>query len=583
MSRTVPLGIAAIALSALTAAAQAPASATGRVTGVVMTLEPSPSAVRRAVVTLKGPGAVSLTEISSDDGRYDFRTVPPGRYTLTASRAGFLPGTFGARRTGQPGTPLSVGPGETIVDTRVLLTRGAAISGTVRDSKGRPVPNVEVLVRPTGSDIEASFPIQTLDSIVTDDRGTYRAYGLAPGSYVVAALPRLTFGSVELHAMTPAEIDAALRSLQTAQKPGSAPAAADTRSSARQMYVPVFHPQATSQADAAAVTVGAGADIGSIDITLTLVSSVSLEGQIVHPNGAVPTGTQVIISGAGSRMPIHFAFAPVLTARPGPDGRFKYTNMAPGAYTLTARTQDRSLFAIAQITAGGDDVRGVTLGLQPALTFSGSVRVDASSSTPPRITGFPIALQPPGGRGGGVAVANSTYLGLRPSASGAVADDGTFAIGGVLPGIYGVTLTPPAGLRLRSVMLDGRDVLDEVMTIDRSASGAVVTLTDRQTELAGTLHTPAGTPATDYDVLVFSADPRHWFGGSRRTKTARAGSDGRYGIRDLPAGDYLVAALGDYEPAQLGDPKFLERVARSAIKVTVAEGGTARLDLKIAK
>jgi len=122
-----------------------------------------------------------------------------------------------------------------------------------------------------------------------------------------------------------------------------------------------------------------------------------------------------------------------------------------------------------------------------------------------------------------------------------------------------------------------------VMTLDRSASGVVVTLTDRQTELAGTLQTGAGSPATDYDVLAFSAEPRHWFSGSRRTKTVRPGSDGRYAIRDLPAGDYLVAALGDYEPTQLGDPKFLERVAQVAIKVTVAEGGKAQLDLKISR
>ena len=86
-----------------------------------------------------------------------------------------------------------------------------------------------------------------------------------------------------------------------------------------------------------------------------------------------------------------------------------------------------------------------------------------------------------------------------------------------------------------------------------------------------------------HDVLVFSADTRHWFGGSRRTRAVRPGSDGRYAVSDLPAGDYLVAALGDYEPTQLGDPKFLERVTQVAIKVTVAEGGKTQLDLKIAR
>jgi len=84
-----------------------------------------------------------------------------------------------------------------------------------------------------------------------------------------------------------------------------------------------------------------------------------------------------------------------------------------------------------------------------------------------------------------------------------------------------------------------------------------------------------------YDVLVFSVDPRHWFSGSRRTKTARPGSDGRYVIKDLPAGDYCVAVLGDVEPSQLGDPKFLEQVARSAVKVAEAEGRKVELDLTV--
>jgi hypothetical protein len=474
-----------------------------------------------------------------------------------------------------------VGAGETHVDVTLNMGRGAAISGTVRDARGRPAPNVEVLVRPAASDIEARLPIRSNDAILTDDRGMYRAFGLAPGSYVVVALPQLTYGPAELHAMTPAEIDAALRSLQTPQKPGTPPAAADTRSSPRRMYVPVFHPQTTSQSDAATIKAGAGDDIGGIDVTLMLVSAVNIEGQVLRPDGASLAGTQVIISGAGSRMPITFASAPVQAVRPGPDGRFKYSNVAPGTYVVTARTQDRLLFATAQVTAGADDIRGLTLAMQPALTFGGSVRIDASASAQPRLSGLPIALQPPGGRGGGIGVMNNTSIGLRPSASGAIAADGTFEITGVLPGTYGVSLTPPTGWRLRSVMVDGRDMLDEVMTLDRSVPGAVVTLTDRPTELSGSIQPQAGRPAAEFDVLVFSVESKHWFKGSRRTKTARPDSDGRYAIKDLPAGDYWIAAIEDADPAYLADPRFLEQVTRAAIRTTIADGERKRLDLKV--
>ena len=41
------------------------------------------------------------TASTSNDGRYEFRDIPPGRYTLRVERSGYLALTYGQRRPGE--------------------------------------------------------------------------------------------------------------------------------------------------------------------------------------------------------------------------------------------------------------------------------------------------------------------------------------------------------------------------------------------------------------------------------------------------------------------------------------------------
>jgi hypothetical protein len=60
------------------------------------------------------------------------------------------------------------------------------ITGTIADARGTPAPNVSVAVVGVNA---------TTVRGVTDDRGVYRVFGLAPGEYVVTALPRVGSGA----------------------------------------------------------------------------------------------------------------------------------------------------------------------------------------------------------------------------------------------------------------------------------------------------------------------------------------------------------------------------------------------------
>ena len=61
------------------------------------------------------------------------------------------------------------------------------------------------------------------------------------------------------------------------------------------------------------------------------------------------------------------------------------------------------------------------------------------------------------------------------------------------------------------------------------------------------------------------------------------GTDGRFTLRDLPAGDYLMAAVTDLEPADLSDASFMERLISTALKVHLDDGEKKTQDLRLVK
>jgi hypothetical protein len=128
----------------------------------------------------------------------------------------------------------------------------------------------------------------------------------------------------------------------------------------------------------------------------------------------------------------------------------------------------------------------------------------------------------------------------------------------------------------------GRDTLDTPVDLREGTDGAVITFTDRTTELNGTIQDASGQPAPEYHVVVFARDKAHWIAQSRRIRTARPGVDGKYVIHNLPPGEYLMTAVTDMEPGEWFDPAFLEMLSRSAIALTVGDGEKKTQDLRLA-
>ena len=89
--------------------ARAPATGTAQVVGTVMTADQTPVPIRRATVVLTGDQlAERLSAVTDDNGTFAFTSLPADRYSLSASKAGYVPMNYGSKRPGGSGTPIVV-------------------------------------------------------------------------------------------------------------------------------------------------------------------------------------------------------------------------------------------------------------------------------------------------------------------------------------------------------------------------------------------------------------------------------------------------------------------------------------------
>ena len=541
--------------------------------------------VRRALVNLAGSGlARNRTAITSDAGAFGFYELPPGQFTLTASRAAYITTAYGAKGPGRPGTPIRLSAGQSATDLSITLARGAVIEGRITDLNGDPLAGIPVAVmlqRPQNPAVRVYTPPE--DEIVTDDRGMYRAFGLEAGSYVVGAAMR--FGANQVTALSSAQIDTALQDLQRRNTTAGSTTATSGPPPTSQTFTfaPVMYPGTANAAEVQLIVVQAGEERAGVDLVLRPFRAARISGTVTSPGEPEPVLSISLEPVVRSPMPRFIGAEPQLLVPPRGNGAFTYGGVPPGTYALTAVSPGGTLWARTQVTVSGDDISGVSLQLQPTPTVSGRI-VSATASAPPALGTSRLRLMPPGA-GGDSIVVSGLRPGIMDAPAATVSANRSFVFGSVIPGTYAFELTAPlpAGWWLRSAVTDGKDVLDTGLDVTRHVADLIVTFSDRHSELTGTLQTPAGTPATDYFVVVFTTDRALWRPSARRLVFTRPATDGGFSVRDLPAGDYYVAALTDLDPNDWKTPDFLAPLVPASVQVTIVDGERKVQNLRISR
>jgi len=194
-----------------------------------------------------------------------------------------------------------------------------------------------------------------------------------------------------------------------------------------------------------------------------------------------------------------------------------------------------------------------------------------------------VMLLPSATAGGGRVM----MFGAGPGGPGGGPVDATgkFSLSGIIPGKYNVVASfnsPEATWTLKSAIFKGRDVLDFPLEIapNEEINNAVITFSDQAQTVTGKLSDASGRPSPDFTIVVFPADKNLWVA-TRRIRTTRPGTDGKFTIENLPPGDYRIAALVDIAPGEANDPAFLEQLVPASIAFPLKDGETKVQDLKL--
>ncbi|MBA3442991.1 MAG: carboxypeptidase regulatory-like domain-containing protein [Pyrinomonadaceae bacterium] len=153
---------------------------TGSITGRVTTDDGQP--LQNATVYINSVNASQrgFRSTSTDgEGKFRFADLESGVYHINASVRGYT--SFPNIATASS-APRHYRLGE---DVAITLTKGGAITGMVTDAQGEPMISVAVRAVPVRDARGHRTVPQGFGGGHTDDRGIYRLWGVAPGSYTV--------------------------------------------------------------------------------------------------------------------------------------------------------------------------------------------------------------------------------------------------------------------------------------------------------------------------------------------------------------------------------------------------------------
>jgi hypothetical protein len=548
---------------------------TGRLRGRVLASDGS-GPIRRAQVRIAGPEVAPKAALTDAEGRFEFRDLPAGRFTLTGSKSGFVSVQYGQSRPFEQGKPIELADKQALDNADISMPRGGVIAGRIVDEFGDALPDASVTamrltwtngrrrLMPTGGRIAQ-----------TNDLGQYRIYGLPPGDYYVSA--SLRGAALELMDM------------EVMMVSGASTTAGPSASTPKSGYASTYYPGTPNATEAQKITLAAGQETASADFSLVPVRLARVSGLVLGSEGKPVEGAAITVVPPSREIGGIFGPSTTRTAR---DGSFTLNSVPPGDYSLQARSiqtftsaqGDSMMFIRATTMAGGEaefgsvplsvsgeDVSNVVLMTSKGATVTGQVTFDGNQ--PASLASFRI-ISAPADTDGPVPMGGPA----------SIKEDGSLEIKG-LSGLRLFRLAgSPPGWTLKSVKLNGNDITDSGAEFKpgEAISGLEIELTSRTTAINGSVTGSDGAPLKDYTVVVFADASELWRAPMTRWVTgARPDQDGRFKIQNLPAGNYLAIAV-DYLPqGEWGDPEILERLKSKAKRLTLDEGATQTLDLKL--
>jgi hypothetical protein len=452
------------------------------------------------------------------EGRFSTQPLEPGLYFVGV----YVPGLI--REPGAaPATSPYLRPGDT-VDFKMI--KGGVITGSVKNANGDGLIAIPVhAFRVRNQNGDPSPPIPLRDTL-TDDRGIYRLYGVAPGSYIVSAggQGRGGFGLVY--------------------------------PSAYEAYVPTYAPSATRDT-AMEIQVSNGNE-SQADIQFREERGHVISGTIT---GAPPTsdGQQwaagVVVYDSRNR-----ADVTVTSTFSNNSFSFAAYGVSDGEYevsaSLNSRTNDSLESPPVRIKVQGADVTGIRLVAAPLASLDGRVIFENdpknacgkhrdSALVETIVNGRRFEPRTPTKE----ALPADVRFASRNTTRWATVDArGIFSIKNVPPGTYQIEPNAPAsGWYVRSVALDKnvaanipRDGLP--LRNGDHATGLTVTFAEGAAKVTGHLSAAEGQPLPLKLRVYLVPEEKVSAGNLYRYYETAADKDGKFILDNVAPGRYLIVA-----------------------------------------
>ena len=526
------------------------------------------ASIQASMLSQQGRGEVETqgrAATTDENGAFELAGLPAGRWTIRASKTGYVEQQFGQRSAFASADPITLVDGQRFVaDFR--LSRGGAISGRVVDEFGDPLAGANVSALRLQSSPDGARTARTGTSVPSDDNGSYRIYGLPPGQYYVSVNDP---SAARMILLTSPGGSTGAQTL-TIEAESFSPAVTAVRGSInpeRTSYAPTYYPGTANITEAQRLNLGLGEEQLGINLTIVPIRAAKITGRVMGSNGT-PLRAQVSLTSQMGQ-----GFSPS-GGRNGSssDGAFTLNNIPPGTYTLnvlgpTIGTAPPEVAAIP-ITVNGQDILDLTVVTGSGASVQGMIVADGGGRLPAsrvRVSASPTSRSP------------ATWT-PRADAN----DNGTFALEGLV-GIYTLRFENlPSGWIVKSISANGLDVSDAAIEFQPADRVTIrVELTDRVTQVSGSVR-----PTRDIKggtVVVFPDEPSKWTSTSRFVKTTRVGDDGRFSISGLPPHSrYLALALDFIEQGEAQNPEFLQRAKAAATgSFGLTAGGQHVLDLPL--
>jgi hypothetical protein len=505
--------------------------------GKVTTIDDRP--LRRVRITVAAAELTESRSVSTNaQGIYEVKDLPAGRYTITATRSGYLVLRYGQRRPREAGRPVQLAEGQTLEHIDFALPRMAVIAGRITDEVGEPAANVTVFPMQLRYFAGKRKFVPLTGGVRTDDTGQYRLIALEPGDYWVMAWTRETW-----------------------------PMEGNPEESVGYAYT--YYGGTATVADAQRVKVAFGQEVNSVDFALVPGRVATISGTATTASGFPLAGEDISLGQdfIGPNFSSSFGWG---GAKVNPDGSFTLKNIPPGEYKLSVRSPGDKDHppegAATTVMVTGADVEGVMLVTGAMGSISGRIVADTGEvppfgSTKPRINAMPVD------RG-------NTYQTFSQD-NGRVREDGTFEVTGAI-GAVQISLSPvPSGWAIKSIDYDGRDysILPLQVRNGQKLDGVTIVLSNRLPTLSGTLVDDRLQPAAG-TVILFPEDSAKWADNPRSIRTTRPDQSGAFEFRLVPAGEYLMAPVEYVQEGDWYDPEFLQGLREHATKLTIGEQGT---------